>query len=1175
MNLVIWVSMQLTKIKLAGFKSFVDPTTIPFPSSLIGIVGPNGCGKSNVIDAVRWVMGESSARHLRGDTMADVIFNGSQSRKPVGHATIELVFDNSDGKAGGAYASYSELAIKRVVGRDGQSSYYLNGTRCRRKDITDIFLGTGLGPRSYAVIEQGMISRFIEAKPEEMRGFLEEAAGISRYKERRRETVNRIRHTRDNIDRLNDIRDELGNQLQRLDRQAKVAEKYRHLKKDERKLKAQLLALRWRGIEQHAASQKDKIADTETIYEGQVAEQRNIEADIEHKRAQHNEATETFNKVQADYYAVGAEIARVEQSIQHGHEKRQQIKEDLQQVEASVRDYRENLQRDRERTAELSGALGNDDPALKQLQEVETSSAGALARAEDTMQDWQIDWDEFNDEAAGPAREVEVERARIQQLQHQLTLLKDRICRLEKEDDGSATGHEDEISKLLVRSDGAAKDAATLQQQQQDCSRRINEQRDLNQQLGGNLDEARGALQTLRGRQASLEALQEAALGKREEAVIEWLDSHGLKNARRLAQNLKVDSGWERAVETVLGFHLESVCVDTLDKVVSSIGSLKQGAIGILEEAAGGAKTGTLGTPLSDYVESSWAMGSLLSGVYAVPDVKKAMALRGKLAAHESLITPDGIWLGNHWMRVARGTDEKAGILHRENELKKLGEELARLEDQVESRQGKRDEGQQQLQVLEHERDGKQAELDDASKQQADIKAQLSATEASLQQIKSHRERMQLDVGEMRSQLENGDRELTESGQRLESATETVKQHQQRRDELTQRRDHLRELLDQAKEQARIDYDAAHQLALKVESTRTAFTSTQEAMGRIENQLIQLEARHHELQQLLKDTDRPAEDLAKERDELLCKRLEVENLLNNTRKQMEDIGQQVDITTHQRNEAEQKAQDIRAVLEQLRMDFQGVSVRQQTIQEQIDETDFERKALLKDLSAEDDEAQWQQKVGKMDRRITRLGPINLAAIGEFTEMSERKTYLDAQLNDLLEALTMLETAMNKLDKETRTRFKETFDKVNTKLKETFPKLFGGGEAYLEMETADLLESGVTLMARPPGKRLSNIHLMSGGEKALAAVAMIFSIFALNPAPFCILDEVDAPLDDANVARFCEMVKDMSDKIQFIFITHNKITMEMASRIMGVTMHEPGVSRIVAVDMDEAAAMVAV
>ncbi|GMR07605.1 MAG: chromosome segregation protein SMC [Gammaproteobacteria bacterium] len=1166
--------MQLTKIKLAGFKSFVDPTTIPFPSSLNGIVGPNGCGKSNVIDAVRWVMGESSARHLRGDTMADVIFNGSQSRKPVGHGTIELVFDNSDGKAGGQYAGYSELAIKRVVGRDGQSSYYLNGSRCRRRDITDIFLGTGLGPRSYAVIEQGMISRFIEARPEEMRNFLEEAAGISRYKERRRETTNRIRHTRDNIDRLNDIRDELEKQLQRLDRQAKVAEKYRHLKKDERQLKAQLLALKWRGIEQHAAAQQDRIADTETAYEGQVAGQRNIEADIEKKREQHNEATETFNKVQADYYAVASEISRVEQSIEHGREKCQQLREDLQQVEANVSDYRENLQRDRERTAELSSALKKDEPALEQLQQVEAGSSDALAMAEDSMQDWQIDWDEFNDEAAGPAREVEVERARIQQLEHQLTLLKDRIARLEKEDGGRATGHEDEISKLLVQSDAAARDAGALQDELQECGRRINEQRDLNHQLGENLDEARGALQTLRGRQASLEALQEAALGKREEAVIEWLDKHGLKSAHRLAENLKVDSGWERAVETVLGFHLESVCVDSLDKLAGSIGSLRQGAIGILEKAAGSAKTGTLGTPLSDYVDSSWQMGSLLSGVYAVPDLKKAMALRGKLAGHESLITPDGIWLGNHWMRVARDTDEKAGILHRENEMKGISEALARLEHQVESQQGKQDEGKQQLQILEQERDAKQTALNEAGKQQADIKARLSATEASLEQIMNHRERIQSDVGEMRTQLENGNAELSESRQRLESAAKAVKRHQKRRDDLTQRRDNLRESLDGAKEQARIDHDAAHQLALKVESTRTAFTSTRQAMERIEKQLTQLEARHHELQQLIKDTDRPADDLTAEREELLGRRLEIENLLGNARKQMEDIGQQMDIATQKRNEAEQKAEDIRTALEQLRMDFKGISVRQQTIQEQIDETDFQREALLEGLSEEDTGEQWQLQVEKMDRRITRLGPINLAAIDEFSEMSERKEYLDAQLNDLLDALKTLETAMHKIDKETRARFKETFDKVNTKLKETFPKLFGGGEAYLEMETADLLESGVTLMARPPGKRLSNIHLMSGGEKALTAVAMIFSIFALNPAPFCILDEVDAPLDDANVARFCEMVREMSDKVQFIFITHNKITMELASHIMGVTMHEPGVSRIVAVDMEEAAAMAA-
>lgn len=1172
--------MRLSKIKIAGFKSFVDPTTIPMPSNLIGVVGPNGCGKSNVIDAVRWVMGESSAKHLRGESMADVIFNGSSARKPVGQATVELLFDNSDGAIKGEYASYNEIAIRRTVSRDGQSQYFLNGTRCRRRDITGIFLGTGLGPRGYSIIEQGMISRLIEARPEDLRMFLEEAAGISKYKERRRETENRIRHTRDNMERLTDLRDELGKQLDRLQRQSKTAEKYKELKEQERLLKGQLTALRWRGMDSQAGEREQQIREQENLMEAAVAQQRAIEAEIEKLRDQHVESTEIFNEVQGRFYSVGGDIARLEQSIQHASERRAEQGQELQKAERGWIESETHLASDRQKIDELTQALEELQPQLEETGARQEASQAALSEAEQAMHDWQAEWDEFNQRSAEPARSAEVERTRIQSLEQQFIQHEQRTTRLREEQQRlSHADLEREIAERLQKMEASSQQTADLQERLQHQQQAIQASRDTTHQLSSQLDEQRGQLQSMKGRHASLEALQQAALGKTEGEVALWLSDNGLNDAQRLAQGLKVASGWERAVECVLGFHLEAVCVNDMDTAAGSLAGLEQGAMALFDVTDKAseqlfAATGDLATALSAHVESPWSLDAVLAGVYAVDSLDQALALRSRLAAHESVITQDGLWIGPNWLRVTRDADEKAGVLQREQELKELTHLIKTLAKEVETAEAQMGEGREQLKRLEEEREIIQRELHQASKQQADVQAQLSGRQARLDQMRNRNQNIEQEIAELQGHEQQNQDDTQAARHRLEESLQLMETFGQQRETLSQQRDELRARLDEARNTARADRDAAHENTLKTRTMSTELTSTRQSLDRMERQLTQVAERRETLKAALAESEAPMVAMKEELEQLLEDRMKVEAELGAARRKVEELEHGMRSQDQERHKVERQAQDIRSSLEQVRMAWQELKVRRQTLVEQLTETGYTLDALFESLPEEAEEAAWAEQVERIATRIQRLGPINLAAIDEFQSESERKNYLDAQHADLDEALNTLENAIRKIDRETRTRFKETYERVNSGFKELFPRLFGGGHAYLELTGEDLLDTGVTVMARPPGKRNSTIHLLSGGEKALTAVAMVFAIFQLNPAPFCMLDEVDAPLDDANVGRFCELVREMSETVQFVVITHNKITMEMANQLNGVTMHEPGVSRLVAVDVDEATLMVA-
>ncbi len=1168
--------MRLKHIKLAGFKSFVDPTTVSFPSNLCAVVGPNGCGKSNIIDAVRWVMGESSAKNLRGESMTDVIFNGSNSRKPIGQASIELVFDNSDGSLKGEYAGFSEISIRRKVTRDSQNIYYLNGSKCRRRDIVDIFLGTGLGPRSYSIIEQGMISRLIESKPEELRVYIEEAAGISKYKERRRDTENRMRRTRENLERLNDIREELERQLSRLERQAKSAEKYTEFKKEEREIKAQLNTLRYRLLDEEAKAQQRDISERELKIESFVTERVSHDTAIEKHRTEYSEQGDVFNEIQGRFYGLGNEIARIEQSIQHVQERNRQLQQDLSQVESDSKETVELLEQDQQKIEDWQIELAEIEPELELLQSAETDSGSDLLEAEENMQIWQQEWDEFNQRAAEPRNRAEVEQSRIQHLEQVQTRLLERIQRLNNETDGSNEIEATEDVQMLQETlSEVVLQREEIEQQLTSVVETMTANRETSIATEESLNEQRSQLQKLRGRHASLEALQQAAVsgGKK---LDDWLSVQSLDTNPRLLSQLTVDPEWQKAVEMVLGDALQAVCIDGIDAVANLLTTLEQGSLVLLDTSAESAsQSANKFSSLSDKVTGESNTGSLLDDVYIADDLPAALSMRNQLSANESVITPEGIWLGVSWLRVKREADSEASVLARQKELEETTKTIKELEVSVANLAASLQEQRESVKQAEASRESLRADFDEKNRYFHEQQSQLNSLQLRIEQETHRRQKLAEDISEAKEQMDIEAENLSQSRLVLQEAIELMEQDTDQKEALLARRDDIRARLDSSRQRARHDKDTLHALALRHQSIKTQLQSIMASVARLGEQKSRLVQRREQLLATIGDGEDPTEDHRLELEALLEKRINVEEELTTARRQVEIVEQQLRDSEQARARVENELQSLRGLLTEQRLAAQTVQVKRETIAKQLLEEGNDLEVLLAQLPADAAEQPFEEELEHIHNRITRLGPINLAAIDEYKIESERKNYLDSQDIDLREALETLENAIIKIDKETRTRFKETFDAVNAGVQELFPKVFGGGHAYLELTGDDLLDTGVAIMARPPGKRNSTIHLLSGGEKALTAIALVFSIFRLNPAPFCMLDEVDAPLDDANVGRYARLVEEMSAQVQFIYITHNKIAMEMAQQLMGVTMHEAGVSRMVTVDVAEAAELAAV
>jgi len=1168
--------MRLSKIKLAGFKSFVDPTTVYFPSSLVGVVGPNGCGKSNIIDAVRWVMGEISAKHLRGDSMADVIFNGSGSRKPVGQASVELVFDNSDGKLGGEYGSFAEVSLKRVVSRDGTSSYFINGVRCRRKDITQLFLGTGLGSRSYAIIEQNMISRVVEARADDMRAFLEEAAGISRYKERRRETETRISHTRENLARLSDLRDEVEKQLRHLQRQAATARRYQALKQDERRTHAELLALRLREVESESGARQAILGERDLALQAALAEQRSVEAAIERARQEHDARAAVVAGVQGRYYEVGAEISRGEQALEHAREMRARQRQELEQLAQGLQEAGVHRQRDAAQAAELDTALTELVPGLESARTAEEAAASRLVAAETAMHAWQERWEEFNQSLRSVSSSAEAERARLEELDNQLRRLVTQRERAGQEHgtlasaDVAATltglerAEEQTRTRLEAAREGMARCVATLQ-----------DERSRERELAEASRSARRETQDAEGRIVSLEALQRAALGQGQGQVVDWLASRGLDTNPRLARQLSVEAGWERAVETVLGSYLEAVCVESIDDVAGMLESLSGGTVTFFAGAQDAAGGGAAGEGLRSRVQGPPGLDVLLAGIVATDTLGEALAVRPRLQAGQSVVTRDGIWMGPDWLRVSRDRDAHEGVIEREQELRRQRADLERLQGRGRALDEELEAVRGRVRDLEDRLADQQAQLARDGAEHMNLRSQLDALRARADQRSTRMQQLATELAELAEALEVAGAGSRSARGRLEGAVSAMAELEARRQALEAERDDLRQSLAQARERAEQDRNAAREAAIRVESRRTAHASLLASLQRLDGQIAQFESRRGDLESQLRAGETAEVELKSALEDALTRRLTVEGELTAARRELESLETSLRELDERRAVSQSSVQDARDLLENVKFSVQELRLRREGLVEQFQATRLELTEVVAALDPEADVVSWEQRLAEISEKVERLGPVNLAAIDEFREQSERKEYLDRQFADLNDALSTLEDAIRKIDRETRSRFQDTFDRVNAGLKDKFPRLFGGGHAYLELVGDDVLEAGVAIMARPPGKRNSSISQLSGGEKALTAVALVFSIFELNPAPFCLLDEVDAPLDDNNVGRFCEIVRDMSGRVQFVFVTHNKSTMELANQLLGVTMNEPGVSRLVAVDVDEAVRLAAV
>ncbi len=1171
--------MRLTAIKLAGFKSFVDATTFSAPTNLTGVVGPNGCGKSNIIDAVRWVMGEGSAKVLRGESMADVIFSGSSARKPVGTATVELVFDNSDGRIAGEFAGYNEISVKRQVGRDGLSYYALNGTRCRRKDVRDLFLGTGLGSKSYSIIEQGMISRVVDAGPEDIRFHLEEAAGISRYKDRRRETERRIKRTRENLDRLTDLREEITGHLNRLKRQARAAERYRKLKNTQREQQASLLALQWSGLQKNMVIGGTGLSVQETAMQEQLAEQRRAEAGLEDIHQRQAVASEAFNTIQASLYTIGSDIARLEQTIAHNRDLQARQKKEYEETSSELQDMEKHMVLDRAQVEDLTLKLAEIEPRLERASRQESVADTEMQAAESETQQWQESLEKHHDRSSDENRKADHLRATIEMLEERM---QDAARRLEKLG-GEARGIDttclsSELTTLEEQSGLATRALAEKQVLLQESRDELRDRRQNLRDETARQHELQGELSRREGRLESLRALQQAA--RESGSSLAWLEANGLSAAPRLLESLVVKKGWETAVETVLGFWLESILVDDPDSYHAGIGELLANDPGVVELTLLGPHAGETGARKGSLAEMVQVEKSVfpaavferLNKVDTADSLTAAVAAVGGCGADGSVITARGEWLGPGWIRVAGSQSGQAGRLARKQEIKDLEAEAAGLKKQWSALEKSNRAEREALPILEQAGNELQQRVNALHQDTADLSSRLQAGRGRVADM-DDRQRQITEESVLLQKQYNGDQaQIKTSRSELEDVLEKMVVTEKERVALDQQRVVILERRNSARSGAREAREKRHELALKTESRRASLDSLRQSLKRMDTQFAHLQQRFLDLGEQIAHNRDPEEQHRAEMDGLLQTRIEVEQQLAGARKNLQQLEEEYRTLDGARQQSLQHMEGIRSSLEKARLQQQELELNARGLQRQVEQLGQDVGKLAAGLPEDADAGLWQENLERLALRISRMEPVNLAAISEYEEELKRKEYMDAQHADLDKALETLENAIKKIDRKTRTRFKDTYERVNKGIQELFPRLFGGGHAYLELTGEDLLTTGVAIMARPPGKRISNIQLLSGGEKALTAVSFVFAIFRLNPAPFCMLDEVDAPLDDANVSRFTELVKEMSETVQFIMVTHNKITMELAHQLSGVTMREPGVSRLVQVDINEAASL---
>ena len=1172
--------MRLAHIKLAGFKSFVDPTIIPVSQDLIGIVGPNGCGKSNIIDAVRWVLGESRASALRGDSMRDVIFSGSDHRKAVGRASVEIVFDNHLSKVAGQWSSYAEIAIKRVLQRDGISSYYINNLQVRRRDISDLFLGTGVGGRGYAIIEQGMISRIIEAKPQELRSFLEEAAGISQYRERRQETSVHLVETRKNLARLEDICQELETQRQHLEIQAKIVRQYQSLQ-EKLHLSQSLLWLQRRNDAMNQRTDAEKeIQKLEIELETALSKQRHAEKEYEITREKEYAISDKLLQVQGQLYTVNAEIGRLEQEINH-------LRNNSERLVQQIREVENQLKRNNQLQEITSESLRHWHQEKMQAESAHAESM--LKNNEESKKLPGIEADFLRcQEELGTCRHNLLTTEQANQLEDShlthatknIQQLEIRYSRLLKEQSELVFVDSSKLTELQSEIDQTEYTLKEQNLKHQDIENQLSVAIQLKQQITGKIQELQHALSQATARFNALHNLQQKL--ENNQHLTTWLSKRQLDGLPRLWQHIQIQPEWENALEAVLRERLNSIEVEQLALIQNWMDGLPSGKWAIFEKIQPAISTDaqqsipnhisceklltyvTINQPEVQYVLEDW-----LCHVYVIEDIQEGLIKRLMLNSGEVLVTCRGHMMTRTSLTFYAPDSQLHGVLSRQQELKNIQVEIEQLESQ-----------------LHHQHDL----LTAATQQNAKLSDAIQKSHESSKQIQQHRHELQLEIVKLAQTNERTihrnhqiHSELTEIKQTLDSE---ICLQESAKAELIKNSAQI-DTFKKLTQQAQLAWEAAnHLLVSQRQSIQQSAIQIQEATFHVKTCQNKINEIEHTVKSIYEDLQKLAENhinLLKEKDSLnetplnnlleaaWIQRKSIEQAVLQIRQEVEDTARYLRETESTRMASEQESYALRDTINQIRLKEQAAQITMSQFDELINDAKINTESSLPLLGKKSIPA-LQSEINRLNVDITALGSVNLAALEELEITRTRQSGLLSQLQDLHEAIATLENVIQQIDRETQLRLQETFDLVNQYLSEIFPVIFAGGQARLELSDGKILDAGLLLMAQPPGKKNSSIHLLSGGEKALTALALIFSLFRLNPAPFCLLDEVDAPLDDSNTGRFCELVKNMSKQTQFLFISHNKITMEMAQQLIGVTMQEQGVSRIVAVDIADAIKM---
>ena len=1164
--------MRLNSIKLSGFKSFAEPTHFQLPGQLVGVVGPNGCGKSNIMDAVRWVLGESKASELRGESMQDVIFNGSGLRKPASRASVELIFTNEDGRAGGQWNRFAEIAVKRVLTRDGTSSYYINNQPVRRRDVQDVFLGTGLGPRAYAIIGQGTISRIIESKPEELRLFLEEAAGVSKYKERRRETESRLKDTRENLTRVEDILRELNSNLDRLEKQAAVASEYRALQSAGELKLHQLWFLKHRDAASVEASVKKSVLEATNALEARTTELRHGEAELETIRQAHYATSDELHSHQGLLAEAALEVSRLEERIRYVVEGRARVEQRLVELKAQSEQWSQRQTGAQDELELIAEQIATADEQGEVLAAQAEDQAGSLPSLADAVRGAQNAANQQRTQVAAVQQQIQVLAAESRNIDDQRRQLNTRHDKLGSERQQLAAPDLARLAELKLQH-AASEEAQAI------ADARLHE---LGEQVPA-LDEARrtgqASVNAEGGKQGDLSARLDALRALQEKVQTEgklkpWLAKHGLDGLQGLWTKIHIEPGWETALEAALRERMGALEVGRLEtmRAFASDAPPAKLAFYTLPQAAIPDTHQTLAR-LSDLLRLNDAglkalLNDWLEGVYTAATLDDALAARGKLTRGEVIMTRDGHAVSQHAVSFYAPDTEQAGMLARAQEIENLERQL-----------------RAQALIVDEARSGlvrAEAAYTDASQRLVAARREAGETQTRAHQLQVEWLRLSQfteATGTRRAQL---DEELTEIDANLEELAERSATGEARFEELdmqlatTQERHAelddaviaAERKLAEAREQSRAlerqsqeaQFASRSLAARRAELQRGIETAAQQLAGN-EQSLVQLQ------EELVRLTDAAAQAGLQT---ALALRLEREAALGAKRSEYDDLTLRLRRADEQRLQHEQSLQPLRDRIVKLQLEEQAAQLGGAQYLDQLVAANVDFELLSAGIAQSGVRLTGLQgDIDRINREINALGAVNLAALDELTASRERKTFLDAQNADLVEAMTTLEGAIHKIDLETRDLLSSTFDQVNTHFGRMFPELFGGGNAKLVMTGDEILDAGVQVMAQPPGKKNSTIHLLSGGEKALTAIALVFAIFQLNPAPFCLLDEVDAPLDDANTERYAKLVKQMAQGTQFLFISHNKIAMEMAEQLIGVTMQEQGVSRIVTVDMQGA------